>query len=119
MSKESVEAIVGKAVLDGEFREALFASPEEVLSEYELTDEEVGALRAIDFETMESFAGTLDERISKMSFGHLLFDTWANLQAGLDGALSEEMQPDLGDAAGGDKPDFTGSGGGGSIQLAR
>jgi hypothetical protein len=65
MSKEAVEAIIGKAVLDSQFREALFATPEEVLAEYDLTEEEVVALRAIDFETMESFAGTLDERISK------------------------------------------------------
>ena len=65
MSKEAVEAVIGKAVLDSGFREALFANPEEVLAEYDLTEEEVAALRAIDFETMESFAGTLDERISK------------------------------------------------------
>jgi hypothetical protein len=65
MSKEAIEAVIGKAVLDSEFREALFANPEEVLAEYDLTEEEVAALRAIDFETMESFAGTLDERISK------------------------------------------------------
>jgi hypothetical protein len=68
MSKESVEAIVGKAVMDDEFRESLFANPDEVLSEYELTEEEVASLQAIDFETMESFAGTLDERISKSAF---------------------------------------------------
>lgn len=80
MSKEAVEAIIGKAVLDGQFREALFAEPEEVLAEYDLAEEEVAALRAIDFETMESFAGTLDERISKM-----LFFTW------IDGATTKEV----------------------------
>ncbi|MGD8474849.1 MAG: Franean1_4349 family RiPP, partial [Anaerolineae bacterium] len=66
MSKEAVEKIVGRAVLDSQFREALFADPDEVLGEYELTQEEVAALKAIDFETMESFAGTLDDRISKV-----------------------------------------------------
>ena len=67
MSKEAVQAIIGKAVMDAEFREALFANPEEVLAGYELTDAEIAELKAIDFETMESFAGTLDERISKVS----------------------------------------------------
>jgi hypothetical protein len=65
MSKESVQAIIGKAVLDSEFREALFADPDQALVGYELTEVEVAALKAIDAETMESFAGTLDERISK------------------------------------------------------
>jgi len=65
MSKEAVEAIIGKAVLESDFREALFANPDEVLGGYELTEEEMVALKAIDAETLESFAGTLDERISK------------------------------------------------------
>ena len=65
MGKDAVEAVIGKAVLDSQFREVLFANPEEALAEYDLTEEETTALRAIDFETMESFAGTLDERISK------------------------------------------------------
>jgi hypothetical protein len=66
MSKEAVEAIIGKAVVDSEFREALFANPDEALARYELTEVEIAALKATDAETMESFAGTLDERISKM-----------------------------------------------------
>ncbi len=65
MSKEAVEAVIGKAVLDSEFREALFANPDEALGGYELAEEEIAALKSVDAETMESFAGTLDERISK------------------------------------------------------
>ena len=65
MSKEAVEAIIGKAVVDSEFREALFANPDEALAGYELTEVEIAALKAVDAETMESFAGSLDERISK------------------------------------------------------
>lgn len=89
MSKEAVEAIIGKAVLDGEFREALFADPEKVLAEYDLTEEEVAGLRAIDFETMESFAGTLDERISKMKLFHFV-DGVTSPEVGLSDALSGE-----------------------------
>ena len=65
MSKEALQAVIGKAVLDSEFREALFADPDQALEGYELTEEEVAALKTIDAETMESFAGSLDERISK------------------------------------------------------
>jgi hypothetical protein len=71
MSKEAVEAIIGKAVLDSDFREALFADPDKALAGYELTEQEVATLKGIDAETMESLAGTLDERISKamIAFG--------------------------------------------------
>jgi len=65
MSKEAVEKIVGRAVLDSQFREALFADPDEVLGEYGLTQEEVAALKAIDFETMESFAARIGDQMSR------------------------------------------------------
>lgn len=65
MSKEAVQAVIGKAVTDSKFREELFANPDQALSGYELTEAEIAALRNVDAETMESFAGTLDERISK------------------------------------------------------
>jgi hypothetical protein len=65
MSKEAVERVVGRAVLDSEFREALFADPDEVLADYELTEEEVAALKAIDFETMESFAARICDQMSR------------------------------------------------------
>jgi hypothetical protein len=65
MSKEAVQSIIGRAVVDVEFRESLFTDPEQVLAEYELTGEEVAALKAIDSEAMEAFVGALDERISK------------------------------------------------------
>jgi hypothetical protein len=72
MSRKAVEAIIGKAVLDMEFREALFADPDNTLEGYDLTEEEVAGLKVIDSETMESLAGTLDERISKFG-SHLVF----------------------------------------------
>lgn len=63
ITKEAVESVIGRAVLEGQFREARFADPDEALGGYELAEEEVSALRAIDAETMEALAGTLDERI--------------------------------------------------------
>jgi hypothetical protein len=73
MSKEALQAVIGKAVMDSEFREALFADPDQALEGYELTEEEVAALKAVDAETMESFAGSLDERISKSLIEHAGF----------------------------------------------
>ena len=65
MTQQAIEAVIGKAVMENEFREVLFANPDEALAGYELTDEETVALKSIDAETLESFAGALDERISK------------------------------------------------------
>jgi hypothetical protein len=66
MSKEAMQTIIGKAVSDDKFREGLFANPDKALQGYDLTEAESAALKEIDAETMESMAGSLDERISKM-----------------------------------------------------
>lgn len=76
MSREAVESVIGKAILDGEFREALFASPEETLAGCDLSEEEVAALKTIDAETMETLAGTLYERISKAS---IALESWSDI----------------------------------------
>jgi hypothetical protein len=65
MSKEAVQEVIGKAVADDKFREALFANPDKALQSYDLTEAETAGLKQIDAETMESMAGSLDERISK------------------------------------------------------
>jgi hypothetical protein len=72
MSKQAVQEVIGKAVTDSEFRKALFADPDEALAGYELTEDEIAALKSVDAETMESFAGSLDERISKAFVAGLL-----------------------------------------------
>ena len=65
MSQQSMQAIIGKAIIDTAFRQSMFADPEAALADFELTDGEMAALRAIDFETMECCARTLDDRISR------------------------------------------------------
>ena len=65
MSQQSMQIIIGKAIIDTAFRQRMFADPETALADYELSDGEVAALRAIDFETMECCARTLDDRISR------------------------------------------------------
>jgi len=65
MSKEAVEAVVGKAILDAKFRQAMIADPEKALAGFDLTDTEKASLKSIDNETMSALANTLDERTSK------------------------------------------------------
>lgn len=86
MSREAVESIIGKTVVDSQFREALFADPDQVLRRYDLTREEVAGLKTIDSETMDFLAGTLDQRISNYTgiSNYFLADssvqlTWAGL----------------------------------------
>ena len=85
MSQKAVQAIIGKAVLDSEYRQALFADPETALEGYDLTEQEVATLKGIDSETMESLAGTLDERISKAVMGF----------SGAGGPSVEGLEPGL------------------------
>ncbi len=66
MSREAVERIIGKAVMDAEFREALLADPAKALAGYDLTEEEMAGLKELaDAESLNAMAGTLDERVSK------------------------------------------------------
>lgn len=66
MSKEAVEKIVGKLAVDPKFRNDLFSGANKVLEGYDLTDEERAGLMSIDYEMLDSFAGSLDERMSKV-----------------------------------------------------
>lgn len=65
MSQKVVEIIIGKAVTDAEFRKQLFEDPDNALKGYDLTSEEIAALKAVEKEAIEKFAGELDKRISK------------------------------------------------------
>jgi len=65
MSKEAVESVIGKIMLDAEFREAFAAGPDQVLAGFDLSETEKAGLKSIDVETMDALAHTLDERVSK------------------------------------------------------
>lgn len=66
MSQETVQNIIGRAVMDEAFRELLFNDPDQALKGYDLTPEEKALLRDLDREEMAQFAGKLDERITKI-----------------------------------------------------
>jgi hypothetical protein len=71
MTQAAVQAVIGRAVTDAGFREALFADPAQALAGYDLSAEEMAALEALDAEQVAAFAGTLDERISKSAFARM------------------------------------------------
>lgn len=63
MTKESVEFALGKALLEEEFRNLLFANPEEALSGFNLTATEKHTLLHLDSETLEWLARTLSRHL--------------------------------------------------------
>ena len=65
MSQSEVERVIGRAVTDAAFRKALIENAREACKGYDLTEDELNALEALDAESLANFAGTLDERITK------------------------------------------------------
>lgn len=95
MSLESLQTIIGRAVMEPEYRDLLFSDPEAALEGYELSEEEKAALKGLELETFDEVASELEERISKAGgvfrlrdigarepLGHLFGDTIANLASG-------------------------------------
>jgi hypothetical protein len=64
MSREAVEQIVGRAVIDGEFRAHLLASPTDAARAYDLSAFERGLLRHIRAANLADFALALEERLN-------------------------------------------------------
>ena len=60
MSKNVVELVLGKTLLEAEFRAALLADPEKTLAEYNLTKAEIAFLLHLDGETLEVLASFLN-----------------------------------------------------------
>jgi hypothetical protein len=56
MSWQALEAVIGRAILDEGFRSALFEDPDAALVEYELTEDEMTALKAVDVESVDACA---------------------------------------------------------------
>jgi hypothetical protein len=66
MSQQAVQNLIGRAVMDVAFRELLFSDPDKAFAGYDLTEEEKTILRNLDAGEVASFAGKLDERITKV-----------------------------------------------------
>lgn len=65
MSQETVQNLIGRAVMDKAFRKLLFSDPDKAFEGYDLTEEEKTILRNLDPDEVADFAGKLDERITK------------------------------------------------------
>lgn len=64
MAYESLQALIGAAVTDSEFRKTLLnGSRSHAVKNLDLTHEEMDAVMAIRAETLEQFAGQLDQWI--------------------------------------------------------
>ena len=73
MSLETVQMIIGRAAIDSEFRKLLIENAAKACEGYDLTEDELTALEALDGESLEAFAGTLPNRITKGHGGGLGF----------------------------------------------
>lgn len=65
MSLESLQAIVGTALVDRKFREALLSSPQLATCEFDLSEAETQAVLSIRAGSLEEFAAALDRWIDK------------------------------------------------------
>ncbi|MBN2100533.1 Franean1_4349 family RiPP [Candidatus Dojkabacteria bacterium] len=65
MSHSDVQVVIGRAATDAEFRRMLRENPEGALQGFDLSDQEMEALRSMDSEKLESFSESLDERLTK------------------------------------------------------
>ena len=67
MAHETLQLIVGTAIVDSEFRQSLLKESSDVVKSFELTSEESEAIRGIQAESLEGFASELHRWISRGS----------------------------------------------------
>jgi hypothetical protein len=65
MSRSVVEQIIGKMLLDIEFRNLMASDRDKALEGFDLTDEEREGLKNVDFDDFSKVATSLDERMNK------------------------------------------------------
>jgi len=65
VSRKILEEIIGRAAMDPEFRRRMIQEPETAFKDYDLTEEQISALRTIPMDALEKFAHNLMEGIGK------------------------------------------------------
>lgn len=65
MSQDAVQKVIGRAITDAEFRQQLLDDAHAACADYDLSEEELAALEALDPDSLKLFAGKLDARLSK------------------------------------------------------
>lgn len=62
---EKIERILGRAIVDSDFRKTLFECPSDVAKEYELDEESLQVIKQIDKRSIERLGRSLEARITK------------------------------------------------------
>ena len=65
MSQKVIEQIIGRLVLDPEFRKQMASDRRQALAGYALSDDERVALDGLDLAELEGAATDLEQRVSK------------------------------------------------------
>ena len=65
MSNQSVQTVIGRAVMEPEFRDLLFRDPAQALAGYELTEAEAASLAGVIPERFEAEAAGPERRSSQ------------------------------------------------------
>jgi hypothetical protein len=65
MSQKAVEQIIGRMLLDREFRKLVATDMEQALAGYELTEDERVRFKSLDIDDFNKTVTGLDERVSK------------------------------------------------------
>lgn len=91
MSKNTMKAVIGIAMLDTEFRNALLADSDMALAPFDLTEAEKANLKKIDSETLDTFAHMMETFVNQR-----LVNLWFSLDDG-------KPEADLPQASGGEK----------------
>ena len=68
MAHDAVSQVIGRAVTDAEFRAMLFSNPTQALQGYDLSVDEVAALKNLQQEDLEGLSTKLDPRITKRAW---------------------------------------------------
>jgi hypothetical protein len=65
MSTNTMKAVIGKAMLDTEFRNALLADSDMALATFDLTEAEKANLKKIDSETLDTLAHLMETFVNQ------------------------------------------------------
>ena len=77
-TQEDLRAVAGKALADPDFRQKLIDDPEAAVKEagFELTDEQMKALKNMDKEEFEKGLADIDERLTMGCWGRISICGW-------------------------------------------
>ncbi len=67
MAYEELQAVVGTAIVDAGFRDSLLSNPSSAVDAFDLSAEELHALRSIEANSLQSLASQLEVWMSKRS----------------------------------------------------